>query len=85
MPFLLTAVAFTRATTAFRWLRDHYLLVTAISGVILITMGVMLFTGELTNLNIKAQEWLDGLGLNVFKFVSDTFTVYFIVRVDEAG
>ncbi len=69
VPFLLTAVAFTRATTAFRWLRDHYLVITAISGLILITMGVMLFTGELTNLNIKAQEWLDGLGLNFFKSV----------------
>ena len=69
VPFLLTAVAFTRATTAFRWLRDHYLLITALSGVILITMGVMLFTGELTNLNIKAQEWLDELGINFFKSV----------------
>ena len=69
VPFLLTAVAFTRATTAFRWLRDHYLIITAFSGLILITMGVMLFTGELTNLNIKAQEWLDGLGLNFFKSV----------------
>jgi cytochrome c-type biogenesis protein len=69
VPFLLTAVAFTRATTAFRWLRDHYLVITAISGLILITMGVMLFTGELTNLNIKAQEWLDDLGLNFFKSV----------------
>jgi cytochrome c-type biogenesis protein len=69
VPFLLTAVAFTRATTAFRWLRDHYLVITAISGLILITMGVMLFTGELSNLNIKAQEWLDGLGLNFFKSV----------------
>jgi cytochrome c-type biogenesis protein len=69
VPFLLTAVAFTRATTAFRWLRDHYLFITALSGVILITMGLMLFTGELTNLNIKAQEWLDGIGLNFFKSV----------------
>jgi cytochrome c-type biogenesis protein len=69
VPFLLTAVAFTRATTAFRWLRDHYLIITAISGLILITMGLMLFTGELTSLNIKAQEWLDDLGLNFFKSV----------------
>jgi cytochrome c-type biogenesis protein len=69
VPFLLTAVAFTRATTAFRFLRDHYLVITAISGLILITMGLMLFTGELTNLNIKAQEWLDDLGLNFFKSV----------------
>ena len=32
VPFLLTAVAFTRATTAFRWLRDRYLIITAVSG-----------------------------------------------------
>ena len=69
VPFLLTAVAFTRMTTAFRWLRDHYLIITALSGLILITMGVLLFTGELTQLNIKAQDWLDDLGLNFFKTV----------------
>jgi cytochrome c-type biogenesis protein len=67
VPFLLTAVAFTRMTTAFAWLRNHYLAITALSGVILITMGVLLFTGELKQLNIQAQETLDGLGLNVFK------------------
>ena len=38
-----------RMTAAFRWLRDHYLIVTAISGVILITMGLLLFTGELSS------------------------------------
>ena len=32
VPFLLTAIAFTRMTTAFRWLRDHYLVITALSG-----------------------------------------------------
>ena len=69
VPFLLTAVAFTRMTAAFRWLRDRYLIVTAISGGVLIAMGVLLFTGELAQLNLKAQEWLDGLGLNFFKSV----------------
>ena len=69
VPFLLTAVAFTRMTTAFRWLRDHYMIITAVSGVILIAMGVLLFTGELAQLNIKAQNWLDDLGLNFFKSV----------------
>jgi len=66
VPFLLTAVAFTRATTAFRWLRDRYLIVTAVSGAVLIAMGVLLFTGELTQLNIEAQQALDSVGLNVF-------------------
>jgi cytochrome c-type biogenesis protein len=67
VPFLLTAVAFTRATAAFRWLRDRYLVITAVSGAVLIAMGVLLFTGELTRLNLEAQEALDGIGLNFFE------------------
>ncbi len=66
VPFLITAVAFTRATAAFRWLRDRYLIITAVSGVVLIAMGVLLFTGELATLNIKAQNALNDLGLNFF-------------------
>jgi cytochrome c-type biogenesis protein len=66
VPFLLTAIAFTRATTAFRWLRDRYLIITALSGAVLIAMGVLLWTGELTELNLRAQNALDGLGLNFF-------------------
>jgi cytochrome c-type biogenesis protein len=67
VPFLLTAVAFSRATAAFRWLRDRWTIVTAVSGVVLIAMGVLLLTGELTRLNGEAQQGLDSLGLNVFK------------------
>ena len=67
VPFLLTAVAFTRATAASRWLRDRWTIVTAVSGVVLIAMGVLLLTGELTRLNGEAQNALDSLGLNVFK------------------
>jgi cytochrome c-type biogenesis protein len=66
VPFLLTALAFTRAWGAFRWLRDRYLIITAVSGVILITMGVLLLTGELTRLNSEAQQGLDSIGLNFF-------------------
>jgi len=67
VPFMLTAVAFNRATEAFRWLRDRWTIVTAISGVVLIAMGLLLLTGELTRLNGEAQQGLDSLGLNVFK------------------
>jgi cytochrome c-type biogenesis protein len=66
VPFMLTAVAFTRAWGAFRWLRDRYVVVTALSGLVLIAMGVLLLTGELTRLNTEAQQALDSLGLNVF-------------------
>jgi cytochrome c-type biogenesis protein len=64
VPFLLTALAFDRATTAFRWIRDRYLLVTAVSGAVLVLMGVLMLTGELTRLNVEAQSLLQDLGLD---------------------
>jgi cytochrome c-type biogenesis protein len=63
IPFLGTAVAFNRATATFRWLRNHYVAVTAVSGAILIGMGLLLLTGELTSLNTEARKLLDQLGL----------------------
>ena len=64
VPFLLTAVAFDRATTAFRWIRTRYMLVTAASGAVLVVMGVLMLTGEMTRMNIQAQAWLNDLGLD---------------------
>ena len=64
VPFVLCAIAFDRASIAFRWLRDRYLWVTAISGVILIVMGVLVFTGEMTRLNAEAQRFLNDVGLD---------------------
>jgi cytochrome c-type biogenesis protein len=64
VPFLLSAVAFHRATRVFRWLRDHYVLITAVSGVLLIVMGALIFSGEMTDLNIEAQRFLERLGLD---------------------
>jgi cytochrome c-type biogenesis protein len=39
--------------------------VTAVSGCVLVLMGVLILTGELTRLNIEAQRVLDDLGLDV--------------------
>ncbi len=64
IPFLISAVAFQRATTVFRWLRDRYVVITAVSGVVLIAMGVLIFTGEMTDLNVEAQRLLERLGLD---------------------
>jgi cytochrome c-type biogenesis protein len=64
VPFLLTAIAFNRATTAFRWLRDRYVLVTALSGLVLIGMGLLLLSGQLTDLNTEAQRMLQRIGLD---------------------
>ena len=64
IPFLVSAVAFQRATRVFRWLRDHYTVITALSGLTLIAMGVLIFTGELAHLNVEAQKLLQKLGLD---------------------
>jgi cytochrome c-type biogenesis protein len=64
IPFLLTAVAFDRATTAFRWIREHYVIITAVSGAVLIGMGILMVSGELTRLNSEAQNLLESVGLD---------------------
>lgn len=64
VPFLVTAVAFDRATSVFRWLRDRHVIVTAVSGVILIAMGTLILTGEMSRLNREAQDLLETVGLD---------------------
>src|SRR3954463_15424847 len=60
VPFILSAVAFERVTGIFRFFRDHYTAITAVSGVILIAMGVLLYTDQLSHLNSA----LNKIGLN---------------------
>jgi cytochrome c-type biogenesis protein len=64
IPFLLMAMAFDKATVAFSWLRDRYIVITFISGAILILMGILILSGELTRLNVEAQQLLNSLGLD---------------------
>jgi cytochrome c-type biogenesis protein len=64
IPFLLTAVAFNRMTTVFGAVKRHYGVIVAAGGAILVIMGVLIWTGELTQLNIEAQRLLNNLGLD---------------------
>ncbi len=66
VPFLLSALAFSSVSGLFRFFRDHYAAITVISGVVLVIMGVMLFTNELTRLNSEALSLMEGLGINFF-------------------
>lgn len=66
IPFLLTALAFSRMTTAFAVVKRHYQAIVAVGGVILIAMGVLIWTGELFQLNIEAQNWLEQSGISFF-------------------
>jgi cytochrome c-type biogenesis protein len=65
LPFLLTALAFSRATSAFGTLRRHYRLIVAGGGAILIAMGVLILSGGFTDLNRWALEVTNDLGLNL--------------------
>jgi cytochrome c-type biogenesis protein len=65
IPFLLTALAFSRMTTAFGALKRHYAVIMAGGGVILIAMGVLILTGEFFQLNVQAQELTRDLGLDI--------------------
>jgi cytochrome c-type biogenesis protein len=67
VPFILSAVAFERVAGFFRFFRNHYRAITVLSGVVLVAMGVMLYTNQLTRLNTEALNALDSLGLNFFK------------------
>jgi len=69
IPFLLTAVAFSRMTTAFTAVKRHYAVIVAAGGVILIAMGVLIWTGELTQLNAEAQRLLSEIGLDFWNSV----------------
>jgi cytochrome c-type biogenesis protein len=69
IPFLLTAVAFTRMTTAFTVIKRHYPLIMAAGGAVLIAMGILIWTNELFRLNNEAQDFLDQFGLNFFNDV----------------
>ena len=69
IPFLLTAVAFSRMTTAFTVVKRHYRAIIATGGLILIAMGVLIWTGELTQLNVEAQRLMTEVGLDFWNEV----------------
>jgi cytochrome c-type biogenesis protein len=61
--FLLAAVAFTQAMGAFRWLRDHYMVIQVVGGVILVVLGLLLFFHRDWWLRVFLNRILDAVGL----------------------
>ncbi len=66
IPFLITGLAFGTATSAFAVVKRFYPLVIGLGGAVLIAMGVLIWTGEFTQLNITVSNWLSSLGLPDF-------------------
>ncbi len=63
IPFLLIALAFERMTNALGVVKRHFPLIIGIGGAVMITLGLLIITGEFTILNAKAQELTSELGL----------------------
>jgi cytochrome c-type biogenesis protein len=61
--FLLAGIAFARAMGAFRWVRDHYVVIRVASGVTLVALGLLLFFGKDWWLHVWLNRALDAVGL----------------------
>jgi cytochrome c-type biogenesis protein len=61
--FLLAAVAFTQAMGAFRWLRDHYVMIRVAGGLMLVALGLLLFFHYDWWLRVFLNRLLNDVGL----------------------
>src|SRR5207248_902192 len=61
--FLLAGVAFARAMTVFRWLRDHYVVIQRASGAVLVALGLLLFFHRDWWLRVALNHVLSSVGL----------------------
>lgn len=61
LPFLLAAVAYRRALSAFAWVRGHSLLVTRVGGGMLVLLGVLLVTGLWADFSVQMRAWVGGI------------------------
>ncbi len=63
IPFLITGLAFGKVTTALNVVKRHYPIVIGAGGVILIGMGVLIWTDQFAVLNQHVSNWLNAIGL----------------------
>ncbi|HET7856718.1 MAG TPA: cytochrome c biogenesis protein CcdA [Gaiellaceae bacterium] len=62
--FLLAGVAFAEAMGAFRWLRDHYVILRVAGGVTLVVLGLLLFFHRDWWLRVALSRVLEAVGLS---------------------
>jgi cytochrome c-type biogenesis protein len=61
--FLAVGIAFSRAMSAFRWLRDRYMAIQIASGVVLVVLGLLLFFHRDWWLHVALNRALEAVGL----------------------
>jgi cytochrome c-type biogenesis protein len=62
--FVLAGIAFARAMSAFRWLRDHYGVIRVASGATLVALGLLLFFHRDWWLRVMLNRMLESVGLS---------------------
>jgi cytochrome c-type biogenesis protein len=61
IPFLLIALAFEKMAIGLNVVKRHFPVVIGVGGAIMITLGVLIVTGEFTVLNSWASEHTPGI------------------------
>jgi cytochrome c-type biogenesis protein len=61
--FVVAGVAFARAMSAFRWLRDRYQVIQVVSGLTLVALGLLLFFHRDWWLHVALNRALEAVGL----------------------
>ena len=64
--FVSASVAFVRAMSTFRWLRDHYRVIRIVSGAALVVLGLLLFFHRDAWLRVGINRALEFVGLGTF-------------------
>jgi cytochrome c-type biogenesis protein len=64
--FVLIGIAFSHAMAAFRWVRDHYSWIRVASGLVLVSLGLLLFFHRDWWLRVLLHRALEAVGLNQF-------------------
>jgi cytochrome c-type biogenesis protein len=64
VPFVLAGAMFTRVMGAFRWVRDHFLVLQVAGGVIMVAVGLLLFFDRFYLLRVYLNRILEWLGLS---------------------
>jgi cytochrome c-type biogenesis protein len=63
LAFVVAGVAFARAMSAFRWLRDRYQVIQVVSGLTLVALGLLLFFHRDWWLHVALNRALEAVGL----------------------
>ncbi|MEV6397138.1 cytochrome c biogenesis protein CcdA [Streptomyces sp. NPDC051907] len=65
LPFILAAVAFRKALGAFSWIKQRYVWVMRIGGVMMIATGLLLLTGVWDTMVQTMQGWSSGFAVGL--------------------